>query len=613
MEPGQAIANAYEKLKVADAERATAAAQPAPPQPQQGAAVQAQIPLPGQLQAPNPAPPNPQGGQVYAGGTPEGGLSSTPRQATADTLNNLETGKGLDTKQGDVESEGLAQQAAAETAAADEVRTHETDYNDLLNKNTQAHEKEHNERVAVHQNYLKAAGSLKDPGDQFWEDKGQGARVVASLASFASGMGAGLLGHAGNPFMEHLQKSVDNNYQAHKQNIDDLYRASVESGKILDTEDNHRRFDQNAKLQSYDFSIEHLKHVLNGVKNSSASQVAKVMSDKAVAGLTQEQIAARQNLGISEAKAAANANSGQRARQAAVDADYNKFLEMHTKDMGPAEARAATLEDLKGKGYNASDLASKYAGQGITADPATGQYTIPKPADSGSSEAPHYDDATGKLIVPTKTAQGKNIDTKDQEAMTKDLTEKTAKIDGKNVIFNRKEEAEAATSIPEAERLFGVMENAYKTGDHGALVQAKKQLVELAPKLLGYKRGPSIPQAGESGAKTAEDNAEADRGTIAGQLPDFEVNHVHVPIPGVPNIPFPQGVQAGINNNPTGATNSEAGQALAKLRGFKDTLAGIKKEAMAGVRDAPNTTKEDDKKPKTTADLDELTKSLGGK
>lgn len=600
MEPGQQVAQSLQQLN-------QLASNPPPAPPQQGSAVQALLPSPGNLVAPEPASPTTGLGQAYSGGTPEGSLTSNPRQATADTLNILSNKGELEGKQGEIQSKEQSELAAKQNEAAQEKILQSQDFQNHLVKSNDKYETEHQQHQAAYDEFRKKAGSLKDPGSQFWEDKGQTSRITAALAAFSSGLGGGLTGH-GNQFMDFLQKQIDNNFNARKQNIEDLYQSSVEAGKIADSTENHNRFMNEAKLKSYDLASMHIQHELEAIKNGASSQIAKVLASKAQAGLEQEGVNARSALAAYEAKQAAAAGAAQRERMKELRANYTKFVELHNnKDMGEDEARNAAFKDLQGLGYNQSELASVAGGLGITANPATGKYEVPKSAE-GTTEPIHYDES-GKLIIPTKSATGKLITSEEQEKMRKDAQERSATIDGKKYIFNRKDDAEAASVIPEANRLHDVMMKAWKEGDAGTYTQARKQFIELAPKLLGYKRGPSIPQAGESTKSESQIDAEADadRGTIAGQLPEFHV--AHIPLTG---IPIPQKAQAYANKNPLGMTNTESGQAINKLAGVKTTLDAIKKDALSNTINPPAEQKQENK-PMTTQQLDDLTKQLGGK
>jgi hypothetical protein len=533
-----------------------------------GSAVMAQIPMPGTLQAPAPAAPNPQGGMAYGGGTPDQQLSSPPKEFTADTLNNIDRQKQLTGQQGDVESQGLSDESDVnkEDAAEKILRAKDFDQN-IMQYNADA-EDAHNMRLSDLAEYRAKAGSLKDPSSQFWEDKGQGSRITAALGAFASGLGGGLTGQ-NNGFLDFLHKEIDGNYQAHKQNIDDLYRTAVESGKIEDSVENKNRFRMQGKLASYELQSAHIKSDLEAVKNSAASKLAKITADKGIAGLDQEGANARSAYAQMLAKQGAGTQAAQRARQKEMQAQFFKQVELHNKDMGEDESRLAAGADLKAGGYTESELAPFMSGMGIKAD-ANGQYLMSKADNTGTTDEPHYDE-NRKLILPTKTAQGKRIDPKELATTQKDLTEKTADVDGKPQIFRTKEDAEAYKAVPQAETLHATMIKAWNEGDVGTYNQAKKQFIELAPKLLGYKRGPTINQTG--GEKAGAD--EQDRGTLGGQLPEMNEQHLFS-IKGLPALP--QVFQKFENSNPTGMTNSNSGQAINKLKGVRSTIDEIKKE-----------------------------------
>lgn len=567
-----------------------------------GSAVQALIQMPGQLQPPQPAAPNPVGGQPYGGGTPDQQLSSNPTQATADTLNILDRQKNLTGQQGDAEAEGLQGEADVENAASAETQQQAKDFNELQQQNLADLEAQHSRRLQALDTFR--AQNLKDPSSQFWEDKGQGSRITAALGAFASGLGGGLTGQGGNKFLDFLHSEMDNNFNAHKENIDNMYKAAVEEGKIEDNVENKNRFRNQAKLQSFELQSAHIKHDLNAVKSSSASKVAKIAADKAIAGLDQEGVKARSDLAAILAKQGVGNLAAQRARQKEIRDAFFKQVDLHNKDMGEDESRTAAIADLKGAGYNNSELAPLMSGLGITANPKTGEFDLKQnnTTEAETSE-PHYDD-NRKLVVPTKTAQGKRIDPKEIATLTKDLTEKTADVDGKPQIFRTKEDAEAMKAIPDAERLHAVMLKAWKEGDAGTYNQAADQFVEMAPKLLGYRRSPSEGQAGIT--RSSDTDAE-DRATIRGQLPKFEIANRF----GIPGFPVSQWEQAHLHNrNLLGQTNSAAGQALNKLDGVGTTISGMKQDLLHNISSPYKAGKTPEEK---TKELDELTKKLGGR
>src|SRR6185369_11736590 len=60
-------------------------------------------------------------------------------------------------------------------------------------------------------------GSI-DPA-RFWSNKGTGEKITAAIAVFLGGVGAGLLGRGGNPALEMIQKSIDQDINAQEQDI----------------------------------------------------------------------------------------------------------------------------------------------------------------------------------------------------------------------------------------------------------------------------------------------------------------------------------------------------------------------------------------------------------
>jgi len=132
----------------------------------------------------------------YAGGTPEGSLTSTPRQAAADLLNSGETKKGLATAEGDINAREQNEIASIQSGAAAEKLQQATDFQNHFAQADQGYNEELAQSQTAYDKHKASAGTLKDPEEQFYEDKGQGYRVETALAAFAAGIGAGFNGQA---------------------------------------------------------------------------------------------------------------------------------------------------------------------------------------------------------------------------------------------------------------------------------------------------------------------------------------------------------------------------------------------------------------------------------
>jgi hypothetical protein len=498
-------------------------------------------------------------------GTLAGQLTSNPRQATADTLNILARKSNLESREGKAVADTNAALSDVQANAAAEKVQQASDYNNLLQEHTKKFEDAHNQTQQAYDEYRAKAGSLKDPGSQFWEDKGQGSRITSALAAFSSGLGAGLTGHGGNPFLDFLNKQIDNNFNAHKQNIEDLYNSQVAAGKIEDSIENHNRFMNEAKLKSYELQSAHIKYDLDSIASRGTSQMAKILADKAKAGLDQEGVMARQNLAAMEAKNGAAGLALQRQRQKEIQEAYSKFVTLHNADMGEDEARLAAVKDLVGMGYNRSELAPITSGVGVAVDPKTGDFILPR-GDQGqeSSSEPILDPKSNRFVAPSKSATGKLIKPEQMKEVQKDLDERTANVNGKAALFRTKEDAEIQKVVPEADRLMQVMQQSWQNGDKGAYDAARSQFIEMAPKLLGYKRGPSVTQAGSEERARQDDE---DKSTIGGQLPELNP------------VLWSQNLTAIRNQHPL-SVNSGPGIALHKLAGVQQTLDGIKKQTL---------------------------------
>ena len=504
---------------------------------------------------------------AYAGGTPEGALMSSPRQATADLLNSGERTKGLEVAEGRIKADEQAAIADKQQAAAAEKIAQANDYQASLAESQKRYEEHHAATQAAYDKYKAAAGTLKDPESQFYEDKGQGYRVQTALAAFAAGIGAGFNGNAGNPVLDLLQKKIQANYQAHKQNIDDLYNAGVQAGKIEDTAENHARFMQDAKLRSYELQSAHVKDELAAIAARAGSPLARTAAAKTIEQIDQQQIGVRQKLAQQEAQAAAAGLAAQRARAAETRAAYAKALEAH-KDLAPDEARLEAAKDLHAQGFNASETAPIFEANGVQTNPKTGEPVFPESrAPTGPAE-PTYD-ADGKLHVPVRDPEtGKAYKPEERQKIAEDARDRTVVVEGVNRLAASKEAAKAfavvQSELPNAEKAYKRLTDAFAAGDKGAYDAARKYLIETMPKLYGFTRGPSAAQAGEGGG-----HGEGEGGTLSDQIPEFNPTLLGT---------YSQTI-AGFNNRHSLGGNTPVAVAQAKLKALGDSLGGIKDQA----------------------------------
>jgi hypothetical protein len=537
---------------------------------------------------------------AYAGGTPEGAVSSTPRQAAADLLNSAERGKGLEREEGKIQAGEQAQIAAKQSQAAAEKVQQANDFQNLLAQSAQKYEAEHAQTQAAYDKYKAAAGTLKDPEAQFYEDKGQGYRVQTALAAFAAGIGAGFNGQAGNPVLDLLQKKIQANYESHKQNIDDLYNAGVQAGKIEDTSENHSKFLQDAKLRSYELQSAHVKDELASIAARAQSPLAKIAAQKTIEQIDQGQVGVRQKLAQQEAAAAAAKLAADRARANEARSAYQKALEKHA-DLAPEEARIEAAKDLHALGFNASETAPIFEAVGVQTNPETGEPVFPKSGATGGPEEPTYD-ADGKLQVPTRDAQtGKQLKPEERQKIAEEARKRTVVVDGAPRLAVSDEAAKqfavVQSELPNAEKAYKKLTDAFNSGDKGAYDAARKYLIETMPKLYGFTRGPSAAQAGETaGAGGGEAG-----GTLSDQIPEF-----HPTLLGT----YFKGAAAFNNTHPLGA-NTPVAVAQAKLKALGESLGGIKEQAFKSA--FPQTGEERTKEAIAKTPVADLAASFGGK
>jgi len=346
-----------------------------------------------EIQQPTPTP--------YADTSKPGALSLTPGQAVAGFLNLSAGQQNLAGQQGNIESDTAAQLAAVQDKAAAEKAQQAADYQQALAKTQAQLEADHARMAQAYQDYSAKAGSLKDPSQQFWEDHGQGSRILAGFIGAASGLGAGLLGQAGNPFLTFLNHQIDNNFEAHKQNIHDLYDKQVAAGHIADTDQNYQKFMQDAKLKGYDLASMHIQNELQAIADRSGSQIAKVKAAEAINQLQQQDVQRRAQYGAQLAAQAAAANAQARAKQAKLQEDFLKQVNAHvTAGLPEDQARYEAFNDLQSAGNDRSALAALAAGNNIPYNPKTEQFEAPKADIKTDSIIPVVDPDTGRRLKP---------------------------------------------------------------------------------------------------------------------------------------------------------------------------------------------------------------------
>lgn len=543
-----------------------------------------QLPTP-QLQLGSIAPPQIPINPYASQSAPPGSLTATPSQYTAESLAGLAKQQDIAGAQGDVAMQEGQQLADKQNEAAQEKIQQSQDFQRLLQEHAQRHEEDHNRLLSAYGDYAAKAGSLKDPSSQFFEDKGAGARILSGFAAFASGMGAGLLGKATNPFLDYLNQQIEHNFEAHKQNIRDLYDKQVSAGKIQDTDQNWNTYLQESKLKSYELSSAHISNELAGIHANATGATQKLLAQKTQEDLAQQGLDMRAKLSQQQAAQAAAQLANQRATQKEIRTALATAIEKHN-DLPEDEARLAAFKDVQALGYDRSALAGPASALGIKTDPKTGDFIVPtSTTPTGTGSEPTVND-NGEVIPPTLDANGKKLKPEQQTQIVDQYRKRLVSIDGNKFVADNEDQAkslkEYASAEAEAKAANANLNKAWKEGNKGAYDQARNELIELAPKLYGFSRGPSAAQAGEGKEVPGQDV----KATVAGQIPEFNLRAgVAGALGGAldPGIAKLQGVQQFSHAHPI-ITNSEVGQGAAKLQAFGEQLGRLGQQARANLK-----------------------------
>lgn len=522
------------------------------PSPQQVIAQQTQQALPAAVASQGP---------FVSQEAPADQIPISSRQFTAGTVDTNALKSGLATQEGNQKADMLNRVADVQTSKAADAQKNAADFqSDLAIANAKSNA-EHIQHQAAYDEYKKVAGNLKDPSSQFWQDKGQGSRITAALALAAGGF-------SGNDhFANFLNKEIDNNYNAHKQNIDDLYRGAVEAGKIEDSTENHNRFNADMKLKAYDLARMAFADQIDSETNRGNSKIAKTIGSQVVAGLTQDSLAARRNQAILDAQQATAGRAAAKAKQDKIAEQVLKLHELYHSDYGPEQENAMVAKGLKSLGYTDVEIAPHMTGLGATYKAGEG-WIPPEVKDQGNVE-PTFDEKTNRFLTSSVDSQGKKIKNTNEE-QTK-LDARTENVDGVPTVFRTPEHALAQNALGQAKDLYKELQNAYQAGDKGKYDSIKGQLLELGPRLLDYKRGPSL---GQIGSEERAHQDEESKGTLGVQIPDMPDT--------IYSTQFAQKIKNS-NIGGYGANNSPAGIAISKLKQFGKNLDSIEKEVHANI------------------------------
>lgn len=318
-------------------------------------------------------------------------LRASPVKATEAYLGTNADRQALEANKGEAESQGLAQIAKLQNDAALEARLNAQDYQAGLFESKNRFDKSNQQLQDAYNDYRKQAGNLKNPSEQFWADKGTDAHIASGLAGFASGFltsfGAALQGKQdpGNPWLQFLNKQIEDNYNAHRQNIQDLYNEQVAAGKIDDNAHNRAMWDQQARVQGYQLSAMHLVPELESIKANTNSNTVKILAQQGIDDLKDRSTALQENLFHTEAAQKAAVLAQQRADQKTAREAYEKSLERNKEILDPTARADAAFHEVAGlPGISNASKDALAASLGIERDPKTGQYSHAVPTEGGT-------------------------------------------------------------------------------------------------------------------------------------------------------------------------------------------------------------------------------------
>ena len=224
-----------------------------------------------------------------------GQLTANPAEATAAGLSVDTAQQGSEQAGTEANAQAFADQQAAEAKEQKRIQQEADNEKRAQEAAKAAIDVEHQRHVDAFEDYQKKAGSLKDPSSQFWEDKGTGARVMSGLAAFASGLGAGLTGHGGNPFLDYLNKQIQGDYESHKQNISDLFDKQVAAGKMQNTAQDRAEFERRARFAHYDLASQAVSHQLKGIVAGALGANVKTLGSRTLDDLDRHKIGLMQS------------------------------------------------------------------------------------------------------------------------------------------------------------------------------------------------------------------------------------------------------------------------------------------------------------------------------
>ena len=342
-----------------------------------------------------------------AGGAKPGALSETPRQASADYQNLSHRQQDLYRQGGNNDLETGQLLSSIYDKDAKEKHDQSQDYKLAFDASNKRQQEAADRTVAIYKDLRSKAGSLKDPANQYFADNGGTvSRVISGLAAFASGFGQGMLGKGGNPYLDYLNKQIENNFNSHKKNIDDLYNTEVAAGSMEDNALNRSKWEQQARLTHYQLSSQEIIPMLESVKATATGRNQQLMAEEGINGLLQNDIGTRQQLAHSDAAADANARQQQRADMIAARGALKDAEALFPPEkFGPDERANGIAKYMAGQGFPLSNPVvgasmeangQKWDGKKFVPINPTGQ-----PGTTGEQDdVPLADPRTGRLYTP---------------------------------------------------------------------------------------------------------------------------------------------------------------------------------------------------------------------
>lgn len=325
---------------------------------------------------------------------------------TTEAVGNLDKQADLVRQQGEIDQQAGEDLYFKQQQAADEKIQQAEDYKNYYKELLAKHNEDGERAKAAYNEFAAKAGSLKDPTQQYYSDHGGfGAQLASGVAAFASGLGAGLLGHAGNPFLDFLNNHINANFESHKQNIRDLYDKQVAAGKIADTNQNWAMFSAEAKLKAYELDSAHITNELQSIKDRAMGQQAKLTAQIGINGLEKQKLQLRNELAQKQAAALAKAKAEQRAAAAARAAEQKEARALVGKvyeqglssGMSSEEAALAAAKAGQTAGYDNLVLAPIMAGAGVAFDPKQDKFVIGEVRAPGKGGASNMSEGDKKM------------------------------------------------------------------------------------------------------------------------------------------------------------------------------------------------------------------------